>query len=246
MAVVRGRLAPTLDWLLKEMTMTYDPFARGASAVGVRTIELQDKFSGTRAPVELWYPATERFRGHDLVAATRDRFSIPPGVLGSAQDAVRDAKPAEGRLPLVLYSHGGYGHRREATAVCTHLASHGYLVAAPDFPGDNVVDQLPQADGSEPVISKRPIDESATRRPEQASFFLDQIQSVILAPWVRVSSSRIGTVGISMGGFTSLALNSIDPRPSATFAVCPMSGTRSPVPQVRRLQRLLRVDDWKR
>ena len=29
--------------------------------------------------------------------------------------------------------HGGYGHRREATNIATHLASHGYVVAAPDF-----------------------------------------------------------------------------------------------------------------
>ena len=49
-----------------------------------------------------------------------------------------------------------------------------------------------------------------------------------------------------MGGFTALALNSIDRRPKATFAMCPMFGGRSMVPQVRRLQSLLRVDDWGR
>jgi predicted dienelactone hydrolase len=34
--------------------------------------------------------------------------------------------------PLVLYSHHSAGHRRAATFLCTHLASHGYVVAAPD------------------------------------------------------------------------------------------------------------------
>jgi predicted Zn-dependent peptidase len=61
-----------------------------------------------------------------------------------------------------------------------------------------------------------------------------------------IDKAKVGSCGGSMGGYTSLALNSIDQRPSATFAMNPMCGTRSPIPQVRRLQSLLRVDDWKR
>jgi hypothetical protein len=51
---------------------------------------------------------------------------------------------------------------------------------------------------------------------------------------------------MSMGGFTALALNSIDRRPGASFPICPLCGTRSLVPQMQRLQGLLRVDDWRR
>src|SRR5262245_20769466 len=32
--------------------------------------------------------------------------------------------------PLVVYSHHSLGHRRRATFLCEHLASHGYVVAA--------------------------------------------------------------------------------------------------------------------
>jgi hypothetical protein len=49
-----------------------------------------------------------------------------------------------------------------------------------------------------------------------------------------------------MGGFTALVVNSVDRRPRATFAMCPMYGTGSMVPQVRRLTSLLRVEDWGR
>ena len=53
----------------------YDPFARGAAPVGVRTIELRDESRGGRTlTVELWYPATDAYRGQDLDDATRDRF----------------------------------------------------------------------------------------------------------------------------------------------------------------------------
>jgi predicted dienelactone hydrolase len=37
-----------------------------------------------------------------------------------------------GAWPLVLYSHHSRGNRRAATYLATHLASHGYLVAALD------------------------------------------------------------------------------------------------------------------
>src|SRR5262245_11965467 len=34
--------------------------------------------------------------------------------------------------PLIVYSHHSGGHRRRATFLCEHLASHGYVVAALD------------------------------------------------------------------------------------------------------------------
>jgi predicted dienelactone hydrolase len=35
-------------------------------------------------------------------------------------------------LPLILFSHHSGGHRRASTFLTTHLASHGYVVAAMD------------------------------------------------------------------------------------------------------------------
>lgn len=225
--------------------MAYNPFPRGNNPVGVCTVEL-DGFAGRPVPVELWYPATAAFRGRDLDDVSRDTFAIFPGGPTAAQSAVRDAAATEGIFPLVLYFHGGYGHRRECTHLCTHLASHGYVVAALDFPGDSIADLMPSADGSESTIAKTPVDESAARRPSQASFLIERLIAMKLPAGLRVDAGRIGTTGISMGGFTSLAVNSVDRRPMASFAMCPMYGTRSLVPQVRRLQKLLRVDNWER
>ena len=41
-------------------------------------------------------------------------------------------KPANGRFPLVLFSHGYSGFRDQSTYLTTHLASWGFVVAAPD------------------------------------------------------------------------------------------------------------------
>src|SRR5262249_27794141 len=58
------------------------------------------------------------------------------------QDAVRDAAPRAGRFPLVAFSHGYGGHRRQSTFLCTHLASHGYVVVSADHAGNTVLDAL--------------------------------------------------------------------------------------------------------
>lgn len=227
--------------------MSYDPFARGPFPVGVRTIEFRDSTLAARPiTAEIWYPATDAHRGKDVEDASRDRFVVAPGVSMSAQDAVRDAAAVAGVFPMFLYFHGGYGHRREATGLCTHMASHGYIVSAVDFPGDNIADLLPRVDGSEATIARTPVDESAKKRPTQASLLIDQLLEIDLPAGLRVNPDAIGTGGMSMGGFTSLALNSVDQRPKASFPICPMFGSRSLVPQMKRLQQLLRVDDWQR
>lgn len=226
--------------------MAYNPFARGPHPVGVFTLSVRHESLAARpAAVELWYPARRSYRGRDLDDRTRDEFTIAPGLPTASQSAVRNAEAEPGERPLFLYLHGGYGHRREMTHLSTHLASHGYVVAAADFPGDNIADLVPR-DGGEAAVTKTPIDESARNRPRQASLLLDLILAAPLPNGLSVSAGLIGTGGMSMGGFTALAINSRDRRVAAVFAMCPMYGTRSLSPQVRRLDGLLRIDDWAR
>ena len=226
--------------------MNYDPFVRGPQPVGVCTMNVNHEALADRpVAVELWYPARRSYRGGDLGDRSRDQFTIAPGLPTAFQSAVRDAEAEPGARPLFLYLHGGYGHRREMTHLTTHLASHGYLVAAADFPGDNIVDLVPR-DGADAVVTRTPIDESARKRPRQASVFLDLLLKAPLPTGLSVNAGLIATGGMSMGGFTALAINSIDARVAAVVAICPMYGTRSLVPQVKRLDGLLRTDDWPR
>src|SRR5262249_19131721 len=111
--------------------MTYDPFQRGKYPVGVRTVEVTDTSRDNRQlMVEIWYPATDKYLGKDLAEATKDSFEIVSTMPKFTQPAVRDAAPQTGHFPLIMFNHGALGHRRVNTLLCTHLASHGYVVAA--------------------------------------------------------------------------------------------------------------------
>jgi len=222
----------------------YDPFTRGTSPVGVKTVELRDA-DGRHLLTEVWYSAAAQHRGADLENATRDEFTIAPRMPRARQNAVRDAQPAPGRRPLVLYCHGGYGHRRESSNLCTHLASQGYVVGACDFPGDHIADVMPASFGGTAKVATTPIDESAMRRPRQTLAALDGLLTIAPALGLAIDGSRVGTTGISMGGFTSLAVNSLDARFAASFAMCPMYGSRGPLKAVARLAPLLTIDDWR-
>src|SRR6266853_568241 len=55
--------------------------------------------------------------------------------------------PAQSGLrPLIVFSHYSGGHRRTATYLCTHLASHGYVVAAMDH-SEVVAPELKRTEG---------------------------------------------------------------------------------------------------
>lgn len=225
--------------------MTYDPFIRGNYPVGVRTIETAtEPRSGRKMPVEVWYPAAEANDGKDTDPATMDSFTIAPGLPEMMQQAVRDADTASvGRIPLIMYFHGGYGFRLEMAHVATNLASHGYIVAAPDFPGDSISDlQLTVKKDEAQTFAP---DESALVRPHQASFVISGL--ITDSPFASViDSDRIGTFGLSMGGFTALGLNSIDTRPKATVAIAPLYGENDMVKSMARSHKQLSVDDWGR
>src|SRR5437867_3401497 len=111
--------------------MGYDPFVRGRFPVGVRTTQALDTARGRVFPCEIWYPAAAQHAGQDLATETQDSFTLPPGNTPRHQMAVRNAAAQTGAWPLIVFSHAsGPGGRRMATFLCTHLGSHGYIVAA--------------------------------------------------------------------------------------------------------------------
>lgn len=228
----------------------YDPFARGTAPVGVRTISLSDaRRGGRRIEVEIWYPAAPRHRGEDLDDARCDRFFVAPGFPEGRQRAVRDAEPAAGCFPLVLHSHCAASHRRDASLLGPHLASHGYVVASPDFPGDTLAEAIADAAsaGTGAPPRRAPDEETVVHRPKDALFALEALLAGADPELTgRLDRDRLGTCGISLGGWTSLRLNSLDRRPKATFVAAPSYGTRGPFPQTKLQTSLLNFEDWGR
>jgi predicted dienelactone hydrolase len=218
--------------------MSYQPAARGPFPVGVRSIKLTDpERDGRRLWTELWYPADERHRGQDLTRSTNDKYEIMAGMPGLAaawQQAVRDATPRGQAGPLVAFSHGFGSHRRQSTFLCSHLASHGYLVAAPDHLGNTVRDvgqlimgavgagRVPKLYEAMPaVVEARPLDLSAV---------IDQLTSRSVEGVPALDSERsVGVVGHSFGGWTALVAAGRDTRVGACVALAPAGG-KSTIP----------------
>jgi predicted dienelactone hydrolase len=193
----------------------YDPFARGAFPVGVRTVEVYDPDRDRRLPTEIWYPAAEEYAGQDLDDTVKDMFEPLPEAPPSFQKAVRDATPAPVATVPVAFSHTVASHRRQSTFLCTHLASHGYLVASPDHVGTTMADLIDVFLGgpSETEILEVFI-KSGLDRPLDMACILDHIDN----------GQSVGAIGHGFGAWTVLTLASRDNRIGATVPIAPAGG----------------------
>ena len=110
---------------------------------------------------------------------------------------------AEGSFPVLAYSHGFMSFRSEGAFLAEHLASHGYVVVAANFPLSNYF--APGDPNLEDVVNQ----------PGDVSFLIDQILAEGADPESpfagRIDEARIATAGLSLGGLTT-ALVGYHPR----------------------------------
>ncbi|WP_083986738.1 dienelactone hydrolase family protein [Frankia sp. EI5c] len=130
------------------------------------------------------------------VIGTPARYPVAPGVEVPAARAEEEATVAPGRFPLVVISHGSAGSRVQLAYLAEALASHGFVVAAPDHPGDTMIEaaegrQAPLVD----LASDRILDVSRV-----ISAFTDD--DCPLSAMVR--ADEVAVVGFSFGGLTSV------------------------------------------
>ena len=153
------------------------------AAVGVATLELENRVAARRIAVEMWYTPAGNPKVEDLTIRPPLR-SLP---------LARDAAPATGKRPLVVLSHGNWGTRYSQGWLAMKLADAGYVVLSTTHPGTVGDDQ--SAAGRYRLWD----------RARDVSFALDQ---VLKDPkWAAlVDESRIGFVGHSFGGWTGVSL----------------------------------------
>jgi len=99
-----------------------------------------------------------------------------------------------GGMPLVVYSHGFMSNRQGGNYLARALASNGFLVAAADFPLSSM-----NAPGS-------PNAADVANQPGDVSFIIDSLLALEGddKPFeAAVDPSRIGAMGLSLGGLTS-------------------------------------------
>jgi dienelactone hydrolase len=212
-------------------TEEYDPFVRGRFPVGVRTIQVLDTARGRRFPCEVWYPAADQYAGQDLAPATQDFFTDPPSKTPRSQTAVRAAAAQPGSYPLIVFSHCSGCRRRQATFLCTHLSSHGYVVAALDH-SEVIAPELTWREGETVEQKTARIEAWIANRVPDIRFLLDHLPAG--GAWdaeVRLDPTRIGIVGHSFGGWTALAVPEVDERIRAVAALAP-AGSSQPPPNI--------------
>ncbi|KQV13687.1 hypothetical protein [Kitasatospora sp. Root107] len=213
------------------------PAPTGRGPVGTVDLHLVDRdrddpFAPDRRPrelmVQLWYPALTT-AGHrraryasDLVAADLEAgLPLTPGTVSAVRPHARVGAPAvPGALPLLLLGHGRQGGRGNCTALAEELASHGYLVAAPDHTYDAALVEFPDGRVVRSVLPNEPADWDAQERLEIAARVGD-LRFVATSLTHRqggrpgrptADPGRIGVLGHSMGGSAAAEVLRVDGR----------------------------------
>jgi predicted dienelactone hydrolase len=193
--------------------------AIGPYPVGVLTLDLADPARDDRPlPTEVWYPALE------VPGAMAVRYDVVANelrlaVIESPNHAVRDAPPdrSAGPRPFIVFSHGSGGLRQQSIFLTEYLASHGFIVAAPDHTGNLLGDVMFGGDD-------QGMAQSALDRPADVSFVIDQLvertAEVVPALDGLIDAARIGVTGHSFGGYTSLAVSGAELNLGEARAFC--------------------------
>ena len=171
---------------------------RGEYTVGVTTVVLVDEARERPLTVDVWFPLAEGAEGdlHQYSFITGDSFESPLALDADAADL-----SADGPFPLVVYSHGSGGVRFIHSNYTETIASHGYVVIAPDHTGNTAVERITETSDDGAVIAvNRPLDVSSI-----LDDFLDPANELTAPYHAAIDVESIALTGHSFGGFTAYA-----------------------------------------
>ena len=232
LAVGLALVSLVLMWVLPVFSL---PRPTGGAEVGTRTMHVTDPTTGRELVVQLWYPArviVDRTQGLTRARYSRLREAKPQFAYwwGVRTNSWQDAEVAAGSHPLVVFGHMWGGRRTQDTFLVEELASHGYVVAAVDHPGNAA--RVEMAEGR---IVKSALAGALSNVNGSSAAAIEGLWAKELAVWVRddeavldwlaVSSgnaggwlegrldmTKVGALGHSFGGASSLALLGADAR----------------------------------
>jgi hypothetical protein len=202
-----------------------NPMEFGPFPVGLRRVVFVDpkqtNYDGTPRTLvtEIWYPTTKEYYDDNPKFAydIREDVALLPGyedlleTLNTVDvgtfpvQAVKDApvRHGDGRYPLVLFSHGAFGIRFQSIFYTVLLASHGYVVVAPDHDKNTLYDLFKSGYSSKHLV------ESAFARPKDIQFLMSRMEDWDRDPgnefYKTIDTNNVGITGHSFGGYVCFA-----------------------------------------
>lgn len=204
---------------------------RGPYAAGVQVRTWTDATRERALPVAIWYPAEGDVAATIPIATLlqdAEQRATYEGLLGTApadcpsrtvqgvNEATAATAPAGG-WPVVVYSHCHNCLGLSGATVASHLASHGFVVLAPDHVGNTLFDGL--ADASMPLNA-----DTLAMRVADLTFVLDTAlegNAELVGDGLAgmLDATRVGAAGHSFGAVSVAGLTASDDR---IVAVVPM------------------------
>jgi predicted dienelactone hydrolase len=180
--------------------------AAGPWRVGYREVSITYVGAQPDAPralrVALWYPTQDE--SGEASAYLLGRLQRP--------EIFADAGLALGRFPLVVFSHGSGGVAEQSAYLTERLATHGYVVAAPDHVGNTFSD----GGGIPP--------EMFFQRPQDITAVLDALYDGAHGldddPLRGALTDQVLVAGHSFGAYTALAVGGTGYKVPVIDAAC--------------------------
>ena len=185
-----------------------------APAPGLRRMKLEDYYFTTATETDFAPPSPERLTilKNRLKNIWPIEFRIPPEGRAAIRErieaafreevfAVRDASPEKGPFPLIVHMPGYNGSPADHAYLFEYLASHGYVVAAVPNMGRY----------------RREIDDEAASLDVQARDL--EFATARMAEFPNADPSRVGTTGMSWGGFSNVLFGERDSRVDAVLTL---------------------------
>lgn len=239
-----------------------------------------------RIVVQVWYPAQPAADAEPLVwnpdldvvgPALSERLGFPGFFLSHTAEVPShshlDAPPLDGRFPVVLSSHGWTGFRTINLNQVESLASHGFVVVAPDHTYGSIAVRFPDTGEVVPLdpralparLSEEPdnpeaVDEEVYREATEQlvetfagdlTLILDRLEEGPAGPFGTLAKhadlESVGAFGHSTGGGAAVRLCLEDSRCDAVLG---MDAWVEPIPDRVVAQELqmpslfMRSDDW--
>lgn len=185
-----------------------------ASVPGRSRMKLEDYYFTTATETDFATPSTERLSilANRLKNIWPLEFRIPPEGRAAIRErieaafqeevfAARDAAPEKGPFPLIVHMPGYNASPAHHAHLFEYLASHGYVVAAVPNMGRY----------------RREIDDEAASLDVQARDLEFAVARMVEVP--QVDPSRVGTTGMSWGGFSNVLFGERDARVDAVLTL---------------------------